>query len=123
MFHKKGAHRNFENFKGKHLCQSLFFNKVASFVFQKPSHLFCHVLFCEFCEIFKNTIFNRPPLVAASENLSLHVFVLTLFHSLFHAITYLQESSPSNLASFALTFVSLGFHKFSRIMCHCMAIE
>ena len=27
---KKGVHRNFTKFTGKHLCQSLFFNKVAS---------------------------------------------------------------------------------------------
>ena len=26
---KKGAPRNFAKFTGKHLCQSLFFNKVA----------------------------------------------------------------------------------------------
>ena len=26
---KKGVHRNFAKFTGKHLCQSLFFDKVA----------------------------------------------------------------------------------------------
>ena len=30
VFYKKGFLRNFEKFTGKHLCQSLFFNKVAS---------------------------------------------------------------------------------------------
>ena len=29
VFYKKGVLRNFEKFTGKHLCQSLFFNKVA----------------------------------------------------------------------------------------------
>ena len=29
MFCRKGALRNFAKFTGKHLCQSLFFNKVA----------------------------------------------------------------------------------------------
>ena len=29
VFCKKGVLRNFAKFKGKHLCQSLFFNKVA----------------------------------------------------------------------------------------------
>ena len=29
VFCKKGALRNFAKFTGKHLCQSLFFNKVA----------------------------------------------------------------------------------------------
>ena len=29
VFHKKGVLRNFAKFMGKHLCQNLFFNKVA----------------------------------------------------------------------------------------------
>ena len=29
VFNKKGVLRNFAKFTGKHLCQSLFFNKVA----------------------------------------------------------------------------------------------
>ena len=29
MFYKKGVLRNFAKFTGKHLCQRLFFNKVA----------------------------------------------------------------------------------------------
>ena len=29
VFYKKGVLRNFEKFTGKHLCQSLFFDKVA----------------------------------------------------------------------------------------------
>ena len=29
VFYKKGVLRNFAKFVGKHLCQSLFFNKVA----------------------------------------------------------------------------------------------
>ena len=29
VFYRKGALRNFTKFTGKHLCQSLFFNKVA----------------------------------------------------------------------------------------------
>ena len=29
VFYKKGALKNFEKITGKHLCQSIFFNKVA----------------------------------------------------------------------------------------------
>ena len=29
VFCKKGVHRNFAKFTGRHLCQSLFFDKVA----------------------------------------------------------------------------------------------
>ena len=31
MFCKKGVLRNFAKFNGKYLCQSLFFNKIATF--------------------------------------------------------------------------------------------
>ena len=44
VFCKKGVLRNFAKFTGKHLCQNLFFNKVAC-------------LSCEFCEIFLKTPF------------------------------------------------------------------
>ena len=52
VFCKKGILRNFAKFTGKHLCQSLFFDKVA--VLRK------------FWGIFKNTFSDRTPLVAAS---------------------------------------------------------
>ena len=54
VFCKKGILRNFAKFTGKHLCQSLFFNKVAQ------------VFSYEFCEISKNTFFHRTPPVDAS---------------------------------------------------------
>ena len=51
---------NFAKFTGKHLCQSLFFNKVAGL---GPATLLKKVLAqvfsCEFCEIFKNTFFTE----------------------------------------------------------------
>ena len=53
---KKGVLRNFTKFTAKHLCQSLFFNKVAGL---KPAKLLkkrlAQVFSCEFCEISKNT--------------------------------------------------------------------
>ena len=63
----KGVLWNFSKFTGKHLRQSLFFNKVAGLW---PATLLkkrlSQVFSCEFCEIFKNTIVYRTPLVAAS---------------------------------------------------------
>ena len=61
VFCKKDALRNFTRFTGKHLCQGLFFNKVA---YPRLAQVF----FCEFCEISKskNTFFHRTSLVAAS---------------------------------------------------------
>ena len=71
VFCKKGVLRNFAKVTGKHLCQSLFFNKVAGL---RPQ-----VFSCDFCEISKNTFCYRTPLVAASEQpmslfWGLHIF-------------------------------------------------
>ena len=53
---KKGVLKNFPKFTGKHLCQSLFFNKVVGLT---P---LAQVFPCEFCEISKNIFFYRTPL-------------------------------------------------------------
>ena len=68
MFYKKGVLRNFTKFTGKHLCQSLFFNKVADLRpqvcdFIKKETLE-QVFSCGFYEISKNTVLYRTPLVA-----------------------------------------------------------
>ena len=57
VFCNKGALRNFAKFTGKHLCQSLFFYKVAGL----------QVFSYEFCEISKNTFSYRTPTVAVSD--------------------------------------------------------
>ena len=59
---KKGVLRNFAKFTGKHLCQRLFFNKVAGQVcnFIKKESL-AQVFSCEFCKISKNVFFYRTP--------------------------------------------------------------
>ena len=51
---KKGVLRNFAKFTGKHLCQSLFFNKVAG---QKRGS--STGVSCEFCKISKNTFLQN----------------------------------------------------------------
>ena len=63
VFYKKVVLRHFAKFTGTHLCQSLFFNKVAGL---RPATLlnkktFAQLCSCEFCEIFKNTVFYRTP--------------------------------------------------------------
>ena len=57
VFCKKCALRNFAKFTGKHLCQSLFFNKKENLA---------QAFACEFCGISKNTFLHKTPLVAAS---------------------------------------------------------
>ena len=68
VFCKKGVLRNVTKFTGKHLCQSLFFNKVAGLRPIKTETL-AEVFSCEFREISKNAFFHRTPLVAASGEL------------------------------------------------------
>ena len=60
-FVKKGVLKNFTKFTGKHLCQSLFTNKVTGL-----KKRLAQVLPCEFCEMFQNTFFYGSPPVAAS---------------------------------------------------------
>ena len=56
VFCKKGVLRNFAKFTGKHLCQSLFFNKACNFIKEET---LAQVLSCEFCEISKNIFFTE----------------------------------------------------------------
>ena len=66
---KKGVLRNFAKFTGKHLCQSLFFNKDAGLkqlFFKKKKRDHGTGVSCEFCEISKNTFSYRTPPLAAS---------------------------------------------------------
>ena len=59
MFCKNGVLKNFAKFTEKHLCYSLFINKIAGL---RPETLLkretlAEVFACEFCEIFKNNFF------------------------------------------------------------------
>ena len=64
---KKGVLRNFLKFTGKHLCQSLFFNKVAGSAcnFIKKETL-AQLFSCEFYEISKNPFFTEHVWATAS---------------------------------------------------------
>ena len=65
---KKSVLRNFTKFTAKHLCQSLFFNKVAAQAcnFIKKETL-AQVSSCKFCEISKNTFFIEHLWTTASK--------------------------------------------------------
>ena len=76
---KKGVLKNFAKIVGKHLCQSLFFKKVAGL---RPATLLknetlAQVFSCEFCEISKSTSFLQN----TSERLLLAVITLLFFLS------------------------------------------
>ena len=75
VFCRKGVPRNFAKFTGKHLFQSLFFNKV-----------FLQVFFCKFCRISENTFFYRTPPVAA-----FLLYELTKIHKCFEKLQPLRQ--------------------------------
>ena len=63
MICKKGVLKSFARIAGKHLCQSIFFHKVASSAalvcnFFKEEGL-AQLFSCGFWEIFENTIFTE----------------------------------------------------------------
>ena len=66
VFCERGVLKNFAKCTGKHLCQSLFLNKVAGDacnVIKKET--LAQVFSWEFCEISENTFFYRTPRVTA----------------------------------------------------------
>ena len=72
---RKGVLRNFVKFTGKHLCQSLFFDKVVGL---RPATLLkkrlwhrCFPVSCEFYEISKITFFTEQLWVTPSNTFSL----------------------------------------------------
>ena len=66
-----GVLKNFAKFTGKHLCHSIFLNKVTGLRLATllKKETLTQMFSCAFCEIFKNAFFYRTPLVAASEEL------------------------------------------------------
>ena len=50
VYYKKCVIKNFAKFTGKHMCQACNFIKKETLA---------EVFSCEFCEIFKNTIFGE----------------------------------------------------------------
>ena len=56
-----GIPKKFAKCTGKHLCQSLFFNKVTDLNFIKKETLarVWRCSFCEFCKICNNTVFRE----------------------------------------------------------------
>ena len=76
VFSKKGVFRNFAKFTEKHLCQSLFLNKVADLwtatLLKKRHWLRCFPV--NFVKFLRN-LFHRTPLVAASFYISIYEWI------------------------------------------------
>ena len=97
VFCKRGILEQFTKFKGKHLCQSLFFNKVAG---------------------LKNTFFNRTPLVAASEISEINSIVLKEIKAMAVRSTSSRHSNCKN-KTVPLTFQNLFTIKPRNRYTHC----
>ena len=65
-----------QKFTGKHLCQSLFFNKVCNFI---KKETLAKAFSCEFCETFKNTFFAEHLRTTTSKQFfdNSHVAIVT----------------------------------------------
>ena len=63
VFYRKVVLRNLTKLTGKHLCQSLYFNKVADLRQLHSKRGFAQVLSYEFCEIFINFFYRTHPVV------------------------------------------------------------
>ena len=89
---RKGVLRNFAKFTGKHLCQSLFFNKVAALRLATLliKETLAQVFSCEFCEISNNTFFTeysgRLLLKGINLNLMISKFVVLCRNFDFHEL-------------------------------------
>ena len=107
---KKGVLKNFPKFIVKHLCQSLFFNKVVGL--SRLARVFSY----EFCGIFRSTFFIEHLWATASfdspKSVSLHCnrllfyghmlssAVSLIFPKCFLLIVYLQASNLGELSHY-----------------------
>ena len=78
---KEGVLKNFAKFTGKHLCQRIFFNKIAAL-----KKTLAQVFYCEFCKICNNTLSTDHLWATASENKGLwkSLFLHVLCHQIFN---------------------------------------
>ena len=93
MFYKKGVLKFFAKLTGKHLCQSLFFNKVAGLsvqLFEKGT--LTKMFFCEFSKISKNTFFTNDLLETVSVESHLSIYYYYHFQFFIFNITILNFS-------------------------------
>ena len=97
--------KNFAKFTGKHLYQSLFFNKVADLrpVTLLKKKALAQVFSCKFCEILKNTFFTE------------HLWWLFLLTNILHCLTISCHQSISipleNVRKSLFFYIFRGYRK------------
>ena len=88
-FFRIGVLKNFAILTGKHLCWSLFFNKVAGLLLKRD---FNRGVLWEHCKIFKKTFFYRTPPVAVFVNGDLETYLGSCQISMMHLLTKIVNS-------------------------------
>ena len=90
---KKGALINFTKFTGKHLRQSLLFNKGCNFI---KKETLAQVFSCEFCEISKHTLFTEHLWTTASDFICGLLFIFSIIKNFRHEkCRFVREKSTS----------------------------
>ena len=107
--------RNFTKFTGKHLCQSLFFNKVARL---RDEEVLAQLFSCGFCEISKNT-FSTEHLLATASKFNTSVFPCD-FSETFRLVNYFsklnQEFCFSKKCLFLVSMLTSNLEFYLKIM-------
>ena len=93
MFNKKSILNIFSKFTGKHLCQSLFFNKVADLLKNNKDTLE-QVFSSEFWKNFKNTFLTERFRVTGSGIST--TFMISALHIIIHDFTKCKSVSFFN---------------------------
>ena len=124
MFRKIGVLKNLKIFRGKPVCQSLFFNKVAAW-----KETLAFVSSCEYCKISKNIFFiehlrwlpllKLEPILLNQQNFSCSYFLLHLISWTSSTLLqnnlktrYAQKNICSGVQSFAIqTSKHLNYNK------------
>ena len=117
---KESVLRNFAKFTGKHLCQSIFLNKIAGLIFlNKVAGLrLVQVFSCEFYEISKNAFFIEHLWATAVDDLKLKVkyYFERDFTQGTNTCSEVQIILKTNLISWHHFFsIWVFFHNYSRI--------
>ena len=112
VFCKKSVLKIFENVTGKHFARVSFLIKLQAEHVTLLKKTLAQVFSCEFCDIFKNTVFFKTPPVAASENCNYGVIYLWHPQEITNFVTLSPSATFINLISeLGLVLISTVYRK------------
>ena len=112
-FIKKGVLKNPAKFTRKHMCPSLFFkftgkHMCQSLIFNKVAETLAQVFPCEFCKIFKNTLFTEHLWTTASVIVN-WALLKELFREIYERFYFPKGIFPRKIYLVIIFRVSLKF--------------